>query len=289
MASLDKYKKILEKNKLILSSVDPKLIPEKTEGRDSIDPDLARRLRGMGIKVPGSQGVSDIYTIIAFDTTGSMESCINAVRRNIGEITNELLEKEDNVHIMVGGVGEYGDNPYTLQLKEFRKDPSELKMDLENIRNTYGGGACQVSLELLFQELNKKYIQMDKKYSLIVFTDQIAHGQDNQERNPRADYKKELEKLKENLGAFYIVGCAGSNSAVIDLQKELLDPGNENEKHILLEEVLADSNLIPSLIIALIKRTISLEKEMEYLAELRNGTPEQRRIAQELETKYLSD
>ncbi|MEK6861195.1 MAG: vWA domain-containing protein [Nanoarchaeota archaeon] len=285
MESLDKYKKLIDKNKGILSSAEVKSISGKTEEKHGVDLDLARRLNKMGIKVPGFQDYSELYTVIAFDTTGSMSSCISSVRGNIEEIADELPEQEDNVQIMVGGVGEYCDAPYTLQLKDFRKNSRELKRDIGSIEDTSGGGACQVSLELLFQELNRKYIQRDKNYSLIVFTDQIAHGQDNGERTPRADYRKELKQLKENLSSFYIINCS-SNQEIINLQRELLEPGNDNEKLILLEDTLADSRLIPSLIIALTKRTISKEKEEEYIARLKSGTQEQRNTAQEI-LKYL--
>lgn len=285
MAGLDKFKQLIGKNKQILSSADTKLISGKVEEKQVIDMDLARRLNKMGINVSGFKLYSDLFTILAFDTTGSMSSYIDVVRRNIEEIANELLEQEDNVHIMVGGVGEYCDEPYTLQLKDFRKNSMELKRDIWSIEDTSGGGACQVSLELLFQKLNRKYIQKDKNYSLVVFTDQIAHGQDSEERNPRADYKRELKRLKENLSAFYIINC-NNNQNVINLQRKLLDPGNDNEKLILLEDALADPKLISGLIIALTKRTISKEKEEEYLAKLKSGTSEQRHTAQEI-LKYL--
>jgi len=284
MTDLDKYKRLVSKNNQIISSADPKLIPEETP--KSFDPDLAKRLSRLGVKIPGVQIDQDLYTIIAFDTTGSMSDCIDAVRKNIREISHELLEQEDSVQIMLGGVGEYCDIPYTLQLKDFRKDPKSLERDIEEIRNTPGGGACQVSLELLFRELNNRYVQKDKNYALVVFTDQIAHGQDNGEKRPRADYKLELEKLKENLGAFYIVNC-GDDVEVIRLQRDLLDPYNSNEKQILLEDALANSKLISSLIIAMVKRTISVDRERDYLAKLKGGTEEQRGIAEDIERKYL--
>lgn len=269
MNGLEKHKNLIEKYKGML--------PDKKETKKlESDPEIEQGLSDLD---QIRNRYSELRAIIAFDTTGSMESCIESVRNNIGEITNELLEKENNIHILLAGVGEYCDAPYTLQMKDFRKDAQQLRDDMRSIKNTSGGGPCQVSLELLFQELNNRYIQEENKYALVVFTDQIAHGQDHQEPSPRADYKKELVKLKKSLAGFYIISCT-DDGYVINLQKQLLNPESENERHILLEDVLKDKDLIPNLLIALIERTISIDKGNQYLNRLLGGTKKQREIAE---------
>ena len=100
-----------------------------------------------------------------------------------------------------------------------------------------------------------------------------------QEPSPRADYKKELVKLKKSLAGFYIISCT-DDGYVINLQKQLLNPESENERHILLEDVLKDKDLIPNLLIALIERTISIDKGNQYLNRLLGGTKKQREIAE---------
>jgi len=127
--------------------------------------------------------------VFAFDTTDSMSPCIDKVTDSIENITKELLIKEPEIYMMVAGVGEYRE--YPLQMKSYTKDIKTLKRNIKAIRHpTDGWPAAQVSLELLFQKLNKEYISGNNN-ALVVVTDQIAHGQDEAMPYPKADYRKE--------------------------------------------------------------------------------------------------
>lgn len=187
--------------------------------------------------------------IFAFDTTSSMNPCIEAVRNNLATITNNLLTKT-GTNIMVAGVGEYTDAPYTTQIRDFTTNPQTLKRNLESIKNTGGGGACQVSLEILWQELNNSYITPGQKYVMIVTTDEIAHGQDRQEPHPRANYRQELNKLRPHLTGFCIVSCT-ENQRTIELQKQLLNPTSDFERHIPLKNMMDLEYLLPDLFVAI--------------------------------------
>ncbi len=233
------------------------------------------------------KGVKDINfrIIFAFDTTQSMYPCIERVRSNIEKVVDELLTRENNIDIMVAGVGEYGDK-YTMQIKPYSNQPEELRNHIRSIEKTYGahpikGGTGQVSLELLFQELNKKYISgIDN--ALVVVTDQIAHGQDDTVPDPRADYRKELFNLKKHLKGFYFVSCSDDHD-IISLQKQLVNAENPNEKFINFDEF----DVLTELLIALTKKSISKDKFEDYMKRLEQSTDQKDKIAAKKIEGYL--
>lgn len=232
---------------------------------------------------------SGFRVIFAFDTTGSMTDCIQQVRTNLEKIIDELLIQEKGIQIMVAGVAEYDDG-YTLQIRPYSDNPEQLKKNMQSIRNGGGGGACQVSLELLFQELNNKYISGNNN-ALVIVTDQIAHGQDGQEPDPKADYKIELSRLKEHLKGFYFVSCTGYSlhkgseyGFIVALQKELVSPKSPNEKFIELDDI----GVLPELLIALTKGSLSRKKLDDYLLQLRKSDNLLERQAGEKIRGYLA-
>jgi len=229
---------------------------------------------------------ADFKVIFAFDTTSSMYHCIEKVRSNINKVVDELLTKENNIYIMVAGVGEYGDNP-TLQIKPYSNNQENLEQNIRSIKKTYGehpviGGTGQVSLELLFKELNKNYIS-GRDNALVVVTDQIAHGQDNTVPNPKANYRKELSYLKKHLKGFYFISCAGSDD-IINLQKQLVNPRDSNEKFI----NFSDFDILPELLIALTKKSKSKGKFDDYMNRLKQSTNDRDKIVAEKIKNYLT-
>lgn len=230
------------------------------------------------------KGIKDrtFKIIFAFDTTGSMYHCIEKVRGNIEKVVDEILTKEKDINVMVAGVGEYCDTPYTLQMTSYSNNPSNLRTNINSIKNTDGGGPCQVSLELLFQELNRKYISGIDNV-LVVVTDQIAHGQDNSVPYPRADYRKELFDLKKHLKGFYLVSCSDDND-IVYLQKQLINPEDPNERFIRLSEF----DILTELLIALTKRSISDDKFDDYMKRLEQSADTKNKIAAKKIKGYLT-
>lgn len=222
---------------------------------------LVAQTEELGQKAPNQES----YAIFAFDTTGSMHHCIEQVRANLSKIVDNLM-KNENINIMFAGVGEYCDHPHTLQIKDFTNNPNILKKNIESIVDTGGGGPCQVSLELFWQELNRKYIIEGRKYVMVVTSDQIAHGQDNSMSEPRADYKKELSRLRPFLSGFYFVSCT-SDKTIIKLQKDLLNLSSPYEKHLLLKDMLSLSEILPDLLVTVTKESISPGRGIEYINE----------------------
>jgi hypothetical protein len=250
-------------NQLAKSS-DP-LLSDLTELIEQTDTTTAR---ATVIQETGTQYQQPTNAIFAFDTTSSMNPCINAVKNNLTEITNNLL-RENPVPIMIAGVGEYSD-PQTLQIRDFTTNPEKLRQNIKSINCGGGGGACQVSLELLWQELNNHYIQPTQKYVMIITSDEIAHGQDNLERRPRADYRHELNRLRPYLAGFYFVSCTPNSRSteiqrIIDLQKQLINPTSDTERHILLENMDDLKYILPPLLVAAVKETEQRGTGIQYL------------------------
>jgi len=213
---------------------------------------------------------SNFNITFAFDTTASMYHYIEKVGSNIEKVGDELLTRENSTYIMVAGVGEYGDDP-TLQIKPYSNNRNNIKHNIQSIRKTCGmhpvlAGTGQVSLELLFQELNKDYISgIDN--ALVIITDQIAHGQDTTVPNPKADYRRELSNLKKHLKGFYFVSCT-ENDVIMNLQKQLVNPLDPNEKFIKFD----DFNILTELLIALTKKSISNDEFDDYMNRLKRST-----------------
>ncbi len=167
-----------------------------------------------------------LQLILAFDTTSSMGKYRKLVREQFDYIVTNLTDMLENIQIAFAGIGEYPDAPYTLQIYKFSDDLSEMKRNIHSIKDTRGGGSCQVSLELLFKELNNwEYGSCPR--SLVVVSDQIAHGMDGKEKNPRADYKEEIERLKKKMN-FYFVSAIGHYhhgyaKKIQQLQRTLVD------------------------------------------------------------------
>lgn len=185
--------------------------------------------------------------VLAFDTTSSMSDYRKVCREKFDYIAGNLNDMLDSLNVSFAGVGEYTDKPYTLQMTPFTTDKDEMKKNIYSIRDTGGGGACQVSLELLFQELNKQQYRENAKHSLVVVSDQIPHGMDNKCRNPRANYRTELAQLKKNMNFYFVsaVKCPKEqNHRIRDNQKMLVD----HPKYFLH---LQDIETLPNLIVAM--------------------------------------
>ncbi len=220
----------------------------------------------------------DTNAIFAFDTTSSMSHCINEVTNNLGTIVENLV-KEDGVSIMVAGVGEYGDSYGPLQIHDFTNNAETLQSNIGNIRTGGGGGACQVSLELFWQELNRTYIQEDKNYIMVVISDEIAHGQDGKESNPRADYKHEITTLCPSLKAFYFISCT-KDERKIQLQKQLLCPDPKYNKLLPLSDMASLADMLPHVLVTLVKETQkpgagAAYAQQKYNSLLQQGQTEQ--------------
>jgi hypothetical protein len=192
---------------------------------------------------------------------------------------------------MLAGVGEYCDAPNIVQINDFTKDRAKLRESIDNIKNTGGGGAGQVSLELLWQNLNENYIEPDKKYVMVLISDEIAHGQDTKEGSPRADYKKELAYLRKNVEAFYFIGCS-RDERKISLQKELLQPGSNYDRFFPLSDMNALNDILPDLLVATVKESGKKGAGMNYLTiqiDRQIATGNSQRVAQlQKVQKYLA-
>ncbi len=94
-------------------------------------------------KVESTDGMLDM--VIAFDTTGSMFSYIEAVRKHITNLIPNLFSQNSNLKLGVVAFGDYCDMPakndfgVAYQVLDLTNDKNEVIKFVENARNTSGG------------------------------------------------------------------------------------------------------------------------------------------------------
>src|SRR5438309_7055523 len=85
--------------------------------------------------------VSKYDVVFSFDTTGSMSSCIQQVRKNIKNITERLFKEISGIRIGIVAHGDYCDEKSTYLMKsiDLTSDMNKIIEFINNVENTDGG------------------------------------------------------------------------------------------------------------------------------------------------------
>ncbi|KAF6031341.1 hypothetical protein EB796_010353 [Bugula neritina] len=99
--------------------------------------------------VPGSP----IDLVFSFDTTGSMYSCLDEVRKNLTTMIERILKDIPNIRIAVFAHGDYcdKDSTYVTKFIDFTQDTKKLVSFVKNVKGT-GGGDFEECYELVLQQ-----------------------------------------------------------------------------------------------------------------------------------------
>ena len=213
-------------------------------------------------------GGLDVY--IAFDTTGSMDSTISKVRKNIGTITTALLDGKSDIRLSINGVGDHCDGEYLLQLYHLSKNPAEVRGAIENIVMTHGGDEPE-AYECLAVSLAKR-IPLEsagRKRAVVLIGDSYPHGMRDAPCVQNVDYKTAFSALKTLCDGFYMVGCEPQHYS---LQRQLITAGNDKERFIELGDM---NGILCELLVALARKTqspLSLEQYLKSLGSDKSNT-----------------
>jgi len=241
---------LLKKARALAASAPTKTLPT---GNSAID--MVRKY----MEAPKS-GL-DVY--IAIDTTGSMSPYVNEVRSNIGTVTNELLKGSSDIRISINGVGDHCDGENCLQLYAPTSDSAQVHGAIKAIVMTNGGDEPE-AYECLALALTQ-YIPTDSKNrrrAVVLIGDSVPHGMLDAPCVNGVDYRKAFEGLKVLCNGFYVVGC---EPQMYSHQRKLIDLNKENEQLIPLGDM---ASLLPSLLVALAKKTESASALEAYMKQL---------------------
>lgn len=134
---------------------------------------------------------------ISFDTTGSMYSIINEVKKNIIELTRKLFAEIKNLRISIVTHGDYCDEHryYLMKSLDFANDPDTVINFVKNSTNT-GGCGPQAAYEYVLSRIQDLTWTYNNR--AFVMIGDVVPNKPN--RNPyNLDWTVELEKVK-NMG-----------------------------------------------------------------------------------------
>ena len=145
--------------------------------------------------------------IVAFDTTGSMSSCLRLVRNNVKQLATNLFEKIADLRFGVLCFGEYND-VYTTRAFELTDDILSIINFIETVPGTGGyspGETDEEAYEAAFCEAQKFNYREGSKRVLILIGDSTPHTKNYYLNLQKLDWREELQKLKSMSVSVYPV------------------------------------------------------------------------------------
>lgn len=136
--------------------------------------------------------------VISFDTTGSMQKCIAAVRKNVSEIVTKLFKEIPGIRIGIVAHGDYCDGINLMNSVDLCDDVN-LIVDFINKAPNTGGGDLPEAYEYVLREVQKFGWRLNAKKSLVMIGDSNPHELESSENKYKIDWKEEVAKLK-NMG-----------------------------------------------------------------------------------------
>lgn len=158
---------------------------------------------------------------ICFDTTGSMQRCIAAVRKNVEEIVMKLFNEIPEIRISIVGFGDYCDGPNLMLSVDLCNDVNKIVKFIKECPNTSGGDMPE-AYEYVLREVQKFAWRSDAKRSLVMIGDSNPHGVNE---NPhKIDWKKEVDKLKNmDVTIYSIQALTGEGGAAYNFYDEIAE------------------------------------------------------------------
>lgn len=144
----------------------------------------------------------DVFDIVlSFDTTGSMSSCLNAVRNKMREMMRKLKSDIPGIRMGVIAHGDYDtDHTYIIKYEKITDDVDRLCQFVQNAKGTGGGSAGNLD-EAYELALHYTRCKMDWRCNsnrvLVMIGDCRPHEYDYFLNKERIDWKKEVVLLRD--------------------------------------------------------------------------------------------
>ncbi|KAK3606152.1 hypothetical protein CHS0354_010785 [Potamilus streckersoni] len=156
---------------------------------------------------------SDIYEIVfSFDTTGSMYSCLEEVRKSLGDMVQQLNSKIPGIRIAIFSHGDYGDEScfgYLTKYVNFTNNAGELCSYVRNVGETGGHGLAVYELVMRQVQENLSWTTGSNR-ALVLIGDTLPHEANDGENSRRLDWKTEVARLRDMNVKIYAIQCGNS-------------------------------------------------------------------------------
>ena len=146
---------------------------------------------------------------ISFDTTGSMYSCINQVKKNIKEVVNKIKASIPNIRLSIVSHGDYCDGIDLMNYLDFTVDTDAIISFINNSKMTNGGDYPE-AYEYVLNKVQTLDWENNNK-CLIMIGDAYPHKKND---NPHGlDWKHEVSELQKMGINIYSVQALYSGNA----------------------------------------------------------------------------
>lgn len=145
--------------------------------------------------------------VFSFDTTGSMSSAIQNVRRHMEKTVEEMFQLTPDLRVGFIAHGDYCDGPDCYETLPLTNDKKAIYKFIRNAKNTTGGDSPEC-YELVMN-LAKGMGWSDKRGGkiLVMIGDASPHAVNYPGNKDKLDWRKELKDLKEMGISVYPLQC----------------------------------------------------------------------------------
>jgi hypothetical protein len=154
-----------------------------------------------------------IDVVISFDTTGSMSSVLDQVRRKTKQTVERLMGELPDIHIGIIVHGDYCDehSTYVTRHLDLTQDTASITSFVETTPST-GGGDAPECYELVLHEAQQFSWRPEAKRVLVMIGDDVAHESGD---NPHhLDWRAEVAALAAQGISIYSVQALNRSNAL---------------------------------------------------------------------------
>lgn len=145
--------------------------------------------------------------VIAFDTTGSMSSYIDAVKKHVEELVPKLFKSNPDLRIGIVAFGDYCDMPSknnfgkAYQVLDLTNNENEVIRFVKNAKGTYGGDGDEF-YELVIKKITEETSWREgSTKAVLLIADACPHSigytYTGRVENNQIDWKEEAEKASK--------------------------------------------------------------------------------------------
>lgn len=200
--------------------------------------------------------------VFSFDTTGSMSTCINLVRKSIKELTERLFNEIPEIKIGIVAHGDYCDegSTYLMKYMDLTTDKKKLVEFVEKVENTSGGDYPE-AYEYVLKKVQDLSWTSTTVRSLVIIGDAPPHEKN---KNPhKIDWREEVDELhKMGINIYSVQALYSGKGESYTFYKQMAT--KTNGYHLFLDQFSYISNIM----MALCYKQISDDRVIEYEQEI---------------------
>lgn len=218
------------------------------------------------------QTASALDLALIFDTTGSMYSYLEEVRRQLSRLVKEIHTSVPNARIAVIAYGDYCD-AYVTKVLDLTDNFRAVEEFVRSVDKT-GGGDFPEAVEEALYRANQLNWRIGSSRAAVLVGDAPPHGVEDAMR--QFDYKSETTSLAKKGIRIYATQCGAS-----ELTERVFRwiAGQTNGKHLKLENI---QDLVELLIGICMKEVGLLDSYVENLAKGKLLTDSKARVLKQL-------